>query len=203
MSDLNNQLAEQNDQLSSLVYPTNSSKATVDIRTIVKYAIVGFVLGTIIEMIWLSIKFIYSNQVYDENDLRNTLDLPILGRFVVKPSFNNLEKRLRKIEDRPLENNASSYEYLKAKDCNKLLVIGDVPEERLNNYCQEIKNIEDIDIDMAGNILNNPRAVSKLVDTEGVIFVAEAGRTSMIDLQNQIKKVREFGKRIVGAIVEE
>ena len=211
IADLQKSLSDKEDALKELKEPSAPSLGMgAVIKTGVKYAVLGGVLGVFVVAFCISAAFVMSDKVYAAKDIRRRYGLDLLGTVSASDKkLGAVDAWLARLEGRRASGNVEKNGALLAANVEnyagghkKLLVTGLVSEERLKDMEKLLqKNLEGYELTAGANMLEDAETLRKLPECEGVVLVEQTGISSYADMTLEIEKIRSMGKAIVGCVV--
>ena len=213
ITDLQKSLSDKEAALKELKEPQASSLGMrAVIKTGVKYAILGGILGVFAVAFCVSALFVMSDKVYAAKDIRRRYGLDLLGTVVVDGKKNGgIDAWLARLEGRKVcadsEQNgallaANMQNY--AGDRKKLLVTGLVEESQLKQVVEMVqKQLKGYELAIGANMLECAETLKKLPECEGVVLVEQSGVSGYSEMTQEIEKIKSMDKAIVGCVVFE
>ena len=213
ITELQKSLSEKEDALKELKEPSAPSLGMgAVVKTGVKYAILGGVLGVFAVAFCISAAFVMSDKVYAAKDIRKRYGLDLLGTVAASDKkLGALDAWLARLEGRRVDGDTAKNGALLAANVKnyagehkKLLITGLVSEERLKDMVKVLqKQLEGYELTAGANMLEDAETLRKLPECEGVVLVEQTGVSSYADMTQEIEKIRSMGKVIVGCVVVE
>ncbi len=210
LQDLNQQLVELQTQKSELEKPEELDGIA---KKILKFILIGFVLGAFIACGWITLKMLLGDLFYDEEDLQQRYGLAILGslrRFSDKGIINKICAALSCDKSRQSDlialtrlaqaNVAARLRKQEAIDATVLLV-GSENEKFLNMVAELSGGVSDgVKYQLCGNILEAPAAVAMLQPGVRVVICEEKGNVSRQTILKELQKLQSLGCDVLGII---
>ena len=213
ITDLQKSLSDKEAALKELKEPQAPSLGMrAVIKTGVKYAILGGILGVFAVAFCISALFVMSDKVYAAKDIRRRYGLDLLGTVAVDSKKNGgIDAWLARLEGRKVcadsEQNgallaANMQNY--AGDRKKLLVTGLVEESQLKQVVEMVqKQLKGYELAIGANMLECAETLKKLPECEGVVLVEQSGVSGYSEMTQEIEKIKSMDKAIVGCVVFE
>lgn len=213
ITDLQKSLSDKEAALKELKEPQAPSLGMrAVIKTGVKYAILGGILGVFAVAFCISALFVMSDKVYAAKDIRRRYGLDLLGTVAVDGKKNGgIDAWLARLEGRKvcidteqnsalLAANMENY----AGDRKKLLVTGLVEESQLKQVVEMVqKQLKGYELASGANMLECAETLKKLPECEGVVLVEQSGVSGYSEMTQEIEKIKSMDKAIVGCVVFE
>lgn len=213
ITDLQKSLSDKEAALKELKEPQAPSLGMrAVIKTGVKYAILGGILGVFAVAFCISALFVMSDKVYAAKDIRRRYGLDLLGTVAVDGKKNGgIDAWLARLEGRKvcadseqngalLATNMQNY----AGDRKKLLVTGLVAESQLKQVVEMVqKQLKGYELAIGANMLECAETLKKLPECEGVVLVEQSGVSGYSEMTQEIEKIKSMDKAIVGCVVFE
>lgn len=179
----------------------------------VKYAVLGAVLGSFMIAFFVCVAFLMSDKVYSSKEIRTRFPLKVLGVLPARiaKKKNSIDDLLDRLEGRPRNiNEEKEYELIAANirnyssEVKNLLVTGSISEDRIAQVKERLsEQLPDLTIVSTGNMLQKAEALKKLPECDGVVLVEQANTTVYGVLSQEIEKIVDLKKEIVGFVVFE
>ena len=213
ITDLQKSLSDKEAALKELKEPQAPSLGMrAVIKTGVKYAILGGILGVFAVAFCISALFVMSDKVYAAKDIRRRYGLDLLGTVAVDGKKNGgIDAWLARLEGRKvcadsaqngalLAANMQNY----AGDRKKLLVTGLAEESQLKQVVEMVqKQLKGYELTIGANMLECAETLKKLPECEGVVLVEQSGVSGYSEMTQEIDKIKSMDKAIVGCVVFE
>ena len=214
ITDLQKSLTDKEDALKELKEPQAPSVGmSAVVKTGVKYAVLGGILGVFAVAFCISAVFVMSDKVYAAKDIRKRYGLNLLGTLDVPGAKrkSGIDAWLARLEGRRAGVDATRSGELLAANvenyagaCKKLLVTGLVVENQLKDLGKMLqKELKDYELVVGANMLESAETLRKLPECDGVVLVEQEGFSSYADLTQEIEKVKSMDKPVVGCVVYE
>lgn len=211
------------EQLDETYADTQANWATVSepvlrpalLSSIVKFALIGFVVGVFVVAGIICVQFLAAGRVYSAKELKRSCGLPILGALASEKSktAQKLDAALNRAEGRP--NGSTDAEMLclmaetirsRAPQAHRVLVTGDLPAEQLTALAaalQATDALRSVTVTAAESILKAAATVSHVVAADAIVLAADCTVTRTDAVREQNEKIVRLGKQILGCIVYE
>ena len=218
VKDLNLEMAENNAKLTALVKPVEVTASTNVVKSVLKYVIVGLVLGGIIGVMTVLAMFFFSNKIANYKVMKNTYDIPYMATLPIhvinnkKPGF--LAKIIAKIEGNYSDklSQKDHIEMLKVKlllqkvaSDKPIMITGSVDAKILQKICELLtescKEEKDLSFQYANNIVLSSDTMQKLSECSGVLLVEENGKSSLDMVEQEIEVIKNLNAAIVGYVM--
>ena len=219
MTDLQAQhdLLEQNIQkadqdLAALKVPEEPGD---DSPSLVKFAVIGFVLGVILIAGAAVVKFLTADLVYSAKDLKSTCNLPVLGTLAGAAARKavKLDAKLNKLEGRPDGSRDDETVRLiaatiasRAPKADRILVTGDLPAEQLSALTAQLQAADTLrsrKLTCAESVLVSSTAVLEVNAADAVVLVADCSCSRYSSVNDQKEQIARLGKTVLGCVVYE
>lgn len=214
LTDLQQSLSDKEDALKEFKEPVAPLSVKKEVlKTGVKFAVIGAVLGVFAVAFWFAVLFVMSDRVYTAKDIRNRYGLNLLGTICSKEAQkeNKLDSLLRRLEGRVscfdteqtgslLAANVENY----AGDSRKLLLTGLVSIEQIDQVAELLKkNLTGYELVAGGNMLQQAETLRKLPECDAVVLVEQSGVSAYTQMTQELEKINGVGKTVVGCVVYE
>ncbi len=210
---LNDSLTKTRDGLDALAEPVApSSSAMTAVKSGIKYAVLGGVLGAFMVVFVVCVCFLMSDKVYSAKELKNRYRVKILGtlpvsekkRFVVDEWLRKLEGRAHgadiSAEYGLIAANAANY----ADDMKSLMVIGTADEKLVAAVAGGLESrMAGVKVTIGGNVLRDGNLLRQLPGCDGVVLVEQCSRSVYSDVALEIETAKDLKKTVVGCVVFE
>lgn len=219
MTDLQAQhdLLEQNIQkadldLAALEVPKEPGDGN---SSLVKFAVIGFVLGVILVAGAAVVKFLTAGLVYSAKDLKSTCNLPVLGTLAGAAARKavKLDAKLNKLEGRPDGSRDDETVRLiaatiasRAPKADRILVTGDLPAEQLSALTAQLQAADTLrsrKLTCAESVLVSSTAVLEVNAADAVVLVADCSCSRYSSVNDQKEQIARLGKTVLGCVVYE
>ena len=219
MTDLQAQhdLLEQNIQkadqdLAALEVPKDPGDGS---PSLVKFAVIGFVLGVILVAGAAVVKFLTAGLVYSAKDLKSTCNLPVLGTLAGAAARKavKLDAKLNKLEGRPDGSRDDETVRLiaatiasRAPKADCILVTGDLPAEQLSALTAQLQAADTLrsrKLTCAESVLVSSTAVLEVNAADAVVLVADCSCSRYSSVNDQKEQIARLGKTVLGCVVYE
>ena len=210
---LQQSLEEKQQALDDLEEPEKlTSASTATIKDGIKYGVLGGVLGGFMMVFFICVIFVMSDKMYSSKELRRRSGIKVLGIFPVSEKksgmVNNLLNRLEgKIYSASAEEEAA---LIAANICNyanevkKLLVTGTIDEKKIAEVTHLLADkLPGMELVSGSNMLKNVETIKALPTCDGVVLVEQAGVSTYGMMGQEIEKVRDLQKEMIGCVVFE
>ena len=153
--------------------------------------------------------YMLNDFIREEDEIHSYFGFSNLGTFAVKddnPKSNKLDKFLLKkqygdLDDEFVVNRIAENINLLSKEDNKILLIGNIEDNVLNNlYNQLNAQVNKGKLIIGGNINKDNEALTKLSDVNSIILVEKRNYSKMKDILKEAEIVKNCGKNVIGYI---
>ena len=211
------------EQLDETYADTQANWATVSepvlhpalLSSIVKFALIGFVVGVFVVAGIVCVQFLAAGRVYSAKELKRTCGLPILGALASEKSktAQKLDAALNRAEGRP--NGSTDAEMLclmaetirsRAPQARRVLVTGDLPAEQLTALAaalQATDALRSVTVTAAESILKAAATVQQVNLADSIVLAADCACSRYDAVNDQNEQIRRLGKSVLGCIVFE
>ena len=183
--------------------------------SIVKYLLIGFLLGGVLACGVIVVKFLMAGMVYSASELHRSTGLPVLGALASDRTkkAGKLDAKLNKMEGRP--DGSSDAEMLclmaqtirsRAPEAKNILVTGDLPADQLDALAAALQATEALhgqSVTAAESILKAAATVPHVVAADAIVLAADCTITHTNTVREQNEKIVRLGKSILGCVVYE
>ena len=211
------------EQLDETYADTQANWATVSepvlrpalLSSIVKFALIGFVVGVFVVAGIVCVQFLAAGRVYSAKELKRSCGLPILGALASEKSktAQKLDAALNRAEGRP--NGSTDAEMLclmaetirsRAPQARRVLVTGDLPAEQLTALAaalQATDALRSVTVTAAESILKAAATVQQVNLADRIVLAADCACSRYAAVNDQNEQIRRLGKSVLGCIVFE
>ena len=196
--------------------PTAPQSRRGAVKSAIKYAILGFIVGAAIVAFWYTAKYAMNPSFKTDDDWRN-YKLPVLGRITreqqKKKFLPGLDALLDRIFGRAQRTTTeqscalaaqSVGAALKKQGCKEATLVGRLPENQAETLARQMDAAEtDISLRYAGDALTDPAAARALENTDKVLLLAERYGTRYADVEQTLTLLTAWGKTPLGVVVVE
>lgn len=176
-------------------------------KDMVKYGVVGGVLGGFLAVVWLLVLALIDSRVYSAQTLRNRTGIKVLCS-VCTEERKGVDCWLRNMEGR-CSAGASVQAVMAAAmlrnrwpDLTSLLLAGDVAKENRQSFVaaltQALPGVQVVD---NGSVLEEVDALQALAACDTVLMLAQCGVSHYYALDREAEVIRDHGKHIAGCVV--
>lgn len=214
LTTLNESLENKQDELNEMEEPEKPSTSTVAaVKSGVKYAVLGGVLGAFMVVFFVCVIFLMSDKLYSAKELKSRYRVKILGtlpvsskkQFVVDAWLRKMEGRAGSGKDASVEYgliaaNISNY----AGNVKSLMVAGTADMKLISQVVSGLESrLAGVKIITGGNVLRDEQALRQLPECDGVVLVEQCRRSLYSDVALEIEKAKDLEKAVVGCVVFE
>lgn len=185
------------------------------LSSIVKFALIGFVVGVFVVAGIVCVQFLAAGRVYSAKELKRSCGLPILGALASEKSktAQKLDAALNRAEGRP--NGSTDAEMLclmaetirsRAPQARRVLVTGDLPAEQLTALAaalQATDALRSVTVTAAESILKAAATVQQVNLADSIVLAADCACSRYAAVNDQNEQIRRLGKSVLGCIVFE
>ena len=211
------------EQLDETYADTQANWATVSepvlrpalLSPIVKFALIGFVVGMFVVAGIVCVQFLAAGRVYSAKELKRACGLPVLGTLASEKSktAQKLDAALNRAEGRP--NGSTDAEMLclmaetirsRAPQARRVLVTGDLPAEQLTALAaalQATDALRSVTVTAAESILKAAATVQQVNLADSIVLAADCACSRYAAVNDQNEQIRRLGKSVLGCIVFE
>lgn len=192
-----------------------------------KFVALGTLAGAFLACMWYAAVYVISGTLRIESDLSDIFKLSIYGK--IKPQKGNGKKKIfagidNFIErlfnkNKPAFTEEESLDIVcsgigasaKKNDTKKLFVTsadsGEYSEEYLEKIVDSLRRgkylPEGCAVETGKNVVFDPRALEKMVQSDGVVLVEKIGESRYENINNELETIKKYGIEILGAVVLE
>lgn len=185
------------------------------LSSIVKFALIGFVVGVFVVAGIVCVQFLAAGRVYSAKELKRACNLPVLGALASEKSktAQKLDAALNRAEGRP--NGSTDAEMLclmaetirsRAPQARRVLVTGDLPAEQLTALAaalQATDALRSVTVTAAESILKAAATVQQVNLADSIVLAADCACSRYAAVNDQNEQIRRLGKSVLGCIVFE
>ena len=185
------------------------------LSSIVKFALIGFVVGVFVVAGIVCVQFLAAGRVYSAKELKRACNLPVLGALASEKSktAQKLDAALNRAEGRP--NGSADAEMLclmaetirsRAPQARRVLVTGDLPAEQLTALAaalQATDALRSVTVTAAESILKAAATVQQVNLADSIVLAADCACSRYAAVNDQNEQIRRLGKSVLGCIVFE
>lgn len=216
MDQLDAGLKAKTKELSDLEEPKNSLLSRMSVlKSSVKYAILGGVLGAFMVVFFLCVGFLMSDKLVNEKELKRRYGIMVLGVFSrqnKKRAFGFIDRWLDKIEgiaSREMEDEktfdvaaANAMNYMEQDSVKDVLLVGTVESDKLEKIRAGLSAVlGSTALSVGGNLGKDAQAIKKAASCDAVIIVEQRGRSMFGGIEQELDLVRSLDKKVIGCIV--
>lgn len=160
----------------------------------VKFIIIAALAGALAVISVIAAKYVLTPVLKTEDDLRNAFKLPIISSF-------------RTGDEATLEYVYNSIcACAKKSDVQKICILGSVVDPSTSEYKHKVSDMfseKDLSANASDFILDDPKVLEEIVNSDGVMLFEKIGKSKYEDIAKEIERCKNFGVKILGAIVVE
>lgn len=210
--ELNDSLEAKQAEQEELEEPKKAAtSASAAVRSGVKYAVLGGVLGAFMVIFYCCVVFLMSDKLYSEKELRNRFKLKILGVLPAGKPAKGIDAWLNRLEGRTCKDESQAYSLIAAnirnyaESAGTLLVAGNAREELIKTAAGRIaKELGNgVEVIAGGDLLQNVNALKLLPEVDGVVLVEQCSVSNYGKIELEIEKVLDLQKEVIGCVVLE
>lgn len=210
LTKLNESLKKEKEELAALKKPTMQEPSMRNvIKSAVKFALIGDVGGVCLMGFWLCVMYVLNNTIQDANQLKQRYCLNVLGALRV--SHNRKKSAITRLcdnldglpqkdipESQQLAVIAENMKHL-SKEVNHIMVLGIDQSENSQKIFNAL-TVEGKLVEAGENAVYDADAVSKLSDSDAVVFVVTLNKTTIDEFKQNVDSVEAYGKKLLGVI---
>ena len=179
-----------------------------------KYIVLGALLGMVVVMGCVTVRFISTGKVYSSAELHQRSGLEVLGRLAgdsrkqkgVNGWLDRLERRPEASEnDTIIQLTAVMIKNLEPQAQN-VLITGDISAEKMNALRDQLQAAGAMvgkTVTVAESILKSPNTVDQVLSADAILLAVDCQTTRYDSIRVQNEKIQALGKKILGCVVYE
>lgn len=213
MDQLDTSLTEKTEELKGLEEPANTLMNSASVmKSGVKYAILGGVLGAFLVVFFVCVAFLMSDRLVSARELKRRYGVPVLGVFnrqergafaFVDRFINRLESgRDREMEDSQLFEVAAANAENHMGNVREVLLVGTVDEALLEMVRDGLAvNMPGVSLAIGGDLGRSAGAIRKVPGCDGVILVEKRNISGFAAIEQELDVVRSLEKPVIGCMI--
>lgn len=192
---------------------TSAGSSGSFLGAVVKYGVLGFVLGALLAVGVFFVQFLTADKVYSARELQRVVGLPVLGALASKRSEEKVEAFLDRMEGRPSGSTDAETLCLmaemvrsRAPEATRILVTGDLPNDQLDALAAALQATEALrgrTVTAAENILTSAPTYQRALCADGILLAVDCACSHYRSVRQQAEQISSLGKNILGCIVFE
>ena len=197
--------------LSELSMPANTVPSGKNlVKRTIKYFVIGGLLGAFLGAFAVAVYLIGTNKLMNPEEITRRYSLPVLG-MMNSDAMPKVKRLLAKglgvvtdaSPDEEAEYIASSFKlHAMDKTCSKLLLLGTAGEEAMESVKEKIGSLLDgVEIVVAGDTNKSSKALLELAGDSAIVCVEKWQKSSLGDIENEMRTIKAAGKSPVGVVV--
>lgn len=204
MSELTDALAKTNKTLANLQEPM---KAATSGNQALKYAVLGAAVGVFLVAAVAVLTHITGGKVYSMRTLEARTDIRVLLTLAAKQA-HGVDRRLRKLEGRPLERDAAAMQLASATIGNycgsgkRLLITGDLDRETIQSLIQGLE-LGNVSVTVCGSLLRDAEAARMLSQCDGVLLAEQCGVSRYDHIARTCSHIQQLDAKLLGCLLFE
>lgn len=198
-----NELELAQNKLASLTEPVLSTAGTKSgvVKQGVVYALIGAFLGVIVIAGIACVMHIAGDKIYSARTLRNRVGLKILGCTPAAAVKNPVDRWLKKLEGRCVEENLDVLAALIHSQCEgQVLVAGGASEAVIQALLLSLDKAG-VKTVSYGSLLSSAQAVEAMRTCDAVLLVEECGKSRYIRVEREMEMICGSGKQLLGCLL--
>ena len=178
--------AETAGKLSRPAATVSSMQGSISRRSLLKYGLIGFVIGVLLSCVWYAIRYIRNDKLVDYKDV---------GRKGISV------KDLGTISEQGTAMAAANIRNF-AGEKKKLFLTGMSAQTEFDSACAGLKEyLAGYEIVCAGDVIHDPKARDLLPDCDAAVLVEQKGVTRYSNMKDEIIFLFNAGKEIIGMVI--
>ena len=198
-ADLNNKLIGFQNSKKTYIEknePDNLKAADTNTKVLmVAYILLGILFGAVIAFIIVALKYIFGDTLRTANDIKES-DLNLLGTYSTLNQYKP-----------DLERSKMDVEVLaKAKNADKVffyVMSDDEISKKVAKDYGDIMKASGIAVETGSNISESAEELKKMIACGNCVFIAEVGKTTYRQLEQQTRLCERFKTAVLGCVVVE
>lgn len=201
-------------ELADLEEPSNAllSKTSV-LKSSVKYAFLGGVLGAFMAVFFICVAFLMSDKLVNEKEIRRRYGIMVLGVFKKngkKKPFAFVDRWLDKMEgisEKEMEDgqtldviaaNALNY----AEGANRILLVGTIDKASMDTLQNGLSDrFPTLSLAVGGNPCKDAQAIKEAASCDAVIVVEKRNASLFSSIEQELSLIKSLNKKILGCVV--
>lgn len=198
-ADLNNKLVSFQNSKKTYIEknePDNLKAADTNTKVLmVAYVLLGILFGAVIAFVLVALKYILGDTLRTANDFKES-DLNLLGTYSALNQYKpDLERSKMEIEVLAKAKNADKIFFYVISD-------DDVSKKVAKDYEDSLK-ASGIAVETGSNISESAEELKKMIACGNCVFIAEVGKTTYRQLEQQTRLCERFKTAVLGCVVVE
>lgn len=200
-------LQTQQDKLNQL--PGPALHQIPQMRSSVKWLVIGGVVGAVLAVICICVIFLVSDKLYGAEVMQMLFGTHILGGASETGSKCGVVNRwLKKKEGRVFENNTDNDRLLSANissragDKKQILVTGSAQSKEVKQLLERLQ-VQGVKLCYHGSVLTSADAMQALQECDGVLLTETCGKSTCRQIRKTLDCAANAGKPVIGAILFE
>lgn len=219
--DYNLRLVEKNNALEVLVAPVKPVlNDNFLINSMIKYSVIGFILGTFLEMLIIVISLMTDSKLLGHNDYKQHFNYNVIGtvrKDSKKRVFGFIDQLISRLFSEDIKYPSYSEEirivnariraYLKNEQIGekRILFTGSASKERIikiyDDIIKEDSDMSKFNIECIASMNYSSMAIEKLACCDLVVLFEEIGYSTYEEISNGLETINRLNKEIIGVIL--
>ena len=198
-ADLNNKLIGFQNSKKTYIEknePDNLKAADTNTKVLmVAYILLGILFGAVIAFVIVALKYILGDTLRTANDIKES-DLSLLGTYSAPNQYKpDLERSKMDVEVLAKAKNADKvFSYVMSDD--------EISKKVAKDYEESLK-ASGIAVETGSNISESAEELKKMIACGNCVFIAEVGKTTYRQLEQQTRLCERFKTAVLGCVVVE
>ena len=198
-ADLNNKLIGFQNSKKTYIEknePDNLKAADTNTKVLmVAYILLGILFGAVIAFVIVALKYILGDTLRTANDIKES-DLNLLGTYSTLNQYKpDLERSKMDVEVLAKAKNADKvFFYVMSDD--------EISKKVAKDYEESLKALG-IAVEIGSNISKSAEELKKMIACGNCVFIAEVGKTTYRQLEQQTRLCERFQTAVLGCVVVE
>ena len=179
------------------------------VKSAVKFAVMGFVLGGILGVGWWAVVFLFNGAVADPEDLTRRSRLPVLSVYTETRRANAIDRAVARHRGVPADRTREGSDALAAinirqaaSGAEKVLAAGSVGRDKIAELCGRLSPpVCPAALSPGGDICTDADRAEALGSCDAVVFAEEIGVTAHGKLAGETERAARAGKPVLGFIL--
>jgi len=181
------------------------TSSSISIKTLIKYIVLGFILGVFIALVIISLKYLFSNKFSTQTNFfsryPNVKKIGVLRPLKKRSRFVSFVDKLSG-DDSKLSDDIA-YSLLVAniknitKDMNNILFTGTAEADKVVSLIKKL----DVKADVKPDFFSNPKILESISNYDGVILVEQRNFSDCRVIDEELILISNSCTKLLGAIV--